>query len=781
MDILSPADLSSKHRFNIPTILVVFGATGDLMRKKILPALHYLYQAESLPKSFQVVAYSRRAMSDEEYRSFVASSLETHADKVASDAFLNLFVYQQGDFETLSDYEKLGERLGKIDGMWKVCTNKLFYLSVPPQYYQEIFKHLSASHLTDPCSPEEGWTRVLVEKPFGDDLKTARQLDQLLAELFKEEQIYRIDHYLAKEMLQNILTFRFSNSLFERVWNNQAVESIEIRLLEKIGAEDRGEFYDNVGALRDVGQNHLLQMLALVTMEHPGSFDSAAVRAKRAQALEKLELLSPEAVASRSIRAQYEGFTGIKGVKPESQTETYFKVQMSLDSPRWAGVPVTLEAGKRMGQSLKEIVITFKEHQNKVTIQLEPKEGIFVQFWSKKPGFGMEIEERSLDFVLHSHEHQSQYVEEYAKLLIDAICGDQTLFVSTAEVNQMWQAIDPIVKAWQNGAVPLLSYVPDSADITSTPLTSQLDNQTTRKQVGIVGLGKMGGNAARRLMEKGWSVIGYNRSPDDTKSLEAEGLIGAYAPNELVNQLTGPRVVWLMLPAGQAIDDFLFGEAGIVPQLSPGDIVIDAGNSLYKDSIRRSAQLAEYQIKFVDVGFSGGPGGARNGACLMIGGDRASFQLLEPLYEDLAQPNGYQFFEGAGAGHFVKMIHNGIEYGMMQAIAEGFAIMKESDYNLNLTDVTKIYNNGSVIESRLTEWLQKAFEVRGEDLKEVSGTVKHTGEGQWTVEAANEIGVPAKIIESALQFRKLSEENPSYTGQILSALREQFGGHSIKG
>ncbi len=804
----------SMNTFTTPTIFIVFGATGDLMRKKIIPALLYLYRQQHLPVMFQVIAFGRRPWTDQEYCQFALEALAEYGgvtDSATVKDFLTKFRYYQGTFESLVDYEGLAKQLGMIDGEWRACSNKLFYLSVPPQHYQQILVNLKTSKLTEPCSDETGWTRVLIEKPFGDDLATARALDEQLAELFKEEQIYRIDHYLAKEMLQNILAFRFSNNLFEQTWNNQFIERIEVRLLESIGVEDRGSFYDGVGALRDVGQNHLLQMLALITLDHPQSFAASAIRAKRAEAIRQLEIMDEAAVSQRSFRAQYEGYRAIKGVAADSSTETYFKLSTHLTTPRWQGVPVTLEAGKRMGKALKEIVVTFRhpmpclcppdqeEHyKNQIVFQLDPQEGIQIHFWAKKPGFDLAMESRSLDFTLHDHQLQGQYVEEYAKLVLDAICGDQTLFVSTEEVAAMWQVIDPIVKAWQSGMAPLERYQPDSATITeqaeaflashpNNHPTIKLSNHQTNPSVGIVGLGKMGANVARRLLEQGWPVVGNNRSADDIKALEAEGMRGAYSLTELVDDLPpGHRLIWLMLPAGEAIDQTLFdSHQGIAHRLVPGDIVIDAGNSFYKDSIRRASRLAESGIEYVDVGFSGGPAGARHGGCLMIGGRQAIFQKLEPLFaalslDDQGNGPGYQFFEGIGAGHFIKMIHNGIEYGMMQAIAEGFAILKAGPYQLDLKKVAEIYNRGSVIESRLIGWLQSGLKAHGQDLADVSGIVGHTGEGAWTVQTAKELGIETKIIEGALEFRQLSERNPSYTGQILSVLREQFGGHSSK-
>ncbi len=301
-----------------------------------------------------------------------------------------------------------------------------------------------------------------------------------------------------------------------------------------------------------------------------------------------------------------------------------------------------------------------------------------------------------------------------------------------------------------------------------------------KKELGIIGLGKMGSNLAQQLLEKHWRIVGYNRTAEVTKNLESKGLTGAYSLKEIVSKLSPPRVIWLMLPAGAVVDDHLFGKSGLVHYLEAGDIVIDGGNSFFADAKPRSQKLAKKEIKFMDVGTSGGPGGARHGACLMIGGDEHTYRFLEPLFKDCSKPKAYQFFEGIGAGHFVKMVHNGIEYGMMQALAEGFTVLKQSNYNLNLIDVTRIYNTGSVVESRLTQWLLQAFQKHGQELNPVSGTVRHTGEGEWTIKTAKELKIPVPIIKNSFQFRIDSEKNPSYTGQVLSALRGEFGGHAIQ-
>lgn len=775
-----------------PTIIVVMGATGDLMARKIVPALFHLYKKGNLPKMIRIIGFARRPIPDSEFREMVREMLKRH-NTIPTSQFLQFFSYHQGTFGEKNDYYSLGKKLGMIDGKWHTCANKLFYLAVPPQDYETILHNLADTGLTAPCSPEEGWTRVLVEKPFGKDFVTSQKLDELLGALFQEEQIYRIDHYLAKEMLQNIISFRFGNNWFEEGWNGKDVEKIEIRLWESLGVEKRGLFYDGVGALRDVGQNHLLQMLALVTMDNPQAFDAKSIRKKRAHILRFIQPPEKEDVKTMTYRAQYKGYTSVKGVRPNSKTETYFKVGVTLENDRWNHIPVILESGKRLPKAQKEIIITFKHPtpclcppngrhiQNKIIFRMEPEESISIHFASKKPGLQYATEERTFKFALRKKEKGRQYVEEYEKLLLDAICGDQTLFVSTDEVREMWRIIDPIIEEWAKGATLLHTYPPDSLKpVIHSKQIANYEVPTIRKQIGIVGLGKMGKNIAIRLKRKGWDVVAYNRTAEVTKSIEQDGIHGAYSLKKLVQKLKKPRIVWVMLPAGKPLDDVLFGRGGLSSLLQPGDTIIDGSNSYYEDTKKRYKKASVKKIQYVDVGVSGGPGGALEGACLMVGGDQKLFRKLEGLYLDMATYGGIQFFNGSGAGHFVKMVHNGIEYGMMQAIAEGFAINRKSEYSLDLHKVAAVYNRGSVIESRLLGWLKNALELYGNDLKEVSGSVKQTGEGKWTVETAKKMKIPVPVIEESVTFRTRSEKKPSYTGKILSALRNQFGGHSPK-
>jgi len=332
--------------------------------------------------------------------------------------------------------------------------------------------------------------------------------------------------------------------------------------------------------------------------------------------------------------------------------------------------------------------------------------------------------------------------------------------------------------------VPLETYEPGCADVSERARhTIARRAEVSRRSAGVVGLGKMGAALARNLLDHGWRVVGFNRTHSVAEGMAEEGLVPASSLRELADGLPMPRVIWLMVPAGRAVDDMLFGSEGtsegLADVLEPGDLVIDAGNSHFREAADRARRLAERGIRFVDCGTSGGPAGARYGACLMVGGATSDFERIEPMLADVAVPGGYAHFPGTGAGHFVKMVHNGIEYGMMQSIAEGFALMHGSEFELDLRSVADLYQHGSVVESRLIGWLSQAYEELGDDLVGASGSVGRTGEGDWTVAIAREAGRSVPAIEAAVRFRVDSETEPSYAGQVLTALRNSFGGHGL--
>lgn len=295
------------------------------------------------------------------------------------------------------------------------------------------------------------------------------------------------------------------------------------------------------------------------------------------------------------------------------------------------------------------------------------------------------------------------------------------------------------------------------------------------KTIGYIGLGKMGRNMVERLLDKGWEVVAYDAMPTNVAAVAERGAEGVVSPQAVVERLASPRLVWIMVPHS-AVDDVL---TQIVPYLQAGDTIVDGGNSNFKETMRRAKAVAEQGIHYLDAGTSGGPGGAKEGACVMVGGKEKIFQTYEQLFRDIAAPDAYAYMGTSGAGHFVKMVHNGIEYGMMQAIAEGFEVIRASSFDLDLAQVAHSYNNKSVIESRLTKWLEEGLRKEGNELERISGSVSASGEGLWTVQTAHELGVAVPAIESSLRFREESQKHPSFTGKVLSLLRNQFGGHEV--
>lgn len=454
-------------KFIAPTTLVIFGATGDLAKTKLFSALYSMFNKGMIPPRFRMLGFARSEFTDEEFRKIIRSSLK---NKGAD--FVKLTSYEIGLFEDPAAYKRLGQMLLKSDKEFKTCSNKLFYLGVAPKYYKTILENLLVSGLTIPCSDSDGWTRILVEKPFGENAEAARDLDEFLSRMFREKQIFRIDHYLARETMQNILSFRFSNAIFEPLWSNNYIDHVEIKLLEKDGVGERGTFYDEIGALRDVGQNHLLQMLALVAMGHPQRFETGPIRRERAKILEALRAIKEEEVEELTTRAQYDTFGKLAGVKESSQTETYFKVTARIDSARWSGVPFYLESGKGLNENRVEINIHFKavdpclcpppheghKHQNMLSFSIKPREGISLRFWAKKPGVTFTIESKNLAFGYGEKNTSQTRAEAYEKVLFDCIQGEQMLFASSEEVEAAWQFIKPILNGWRSNRAPLLKY-----------------------------------------------------------------------------------------------------------------------------------------------------------------------------------------------------------------------------------------------------------------------------------------------------------------------------------
>ena len=455
-----------------PTAIVILGGTGDLAKTKLFPALLDLYVAGKLPERFGIIGLSRKELTDEMYQSFVQESIQEkghqHSAQTVTD-FCSHFCYVIGSFDDTSSYERIKAALKKHDDTIGQCTNKLFYLAVPPQHYEMIFDQLHNSEALALCDGESSWARLLVEKPFGRDLTTARVLEQKLCSLFGDEQIYRIDHYLAKDAIENIVALRFVNTVLADSWDGKAIESIAIKLLETKDVSNRGSFYDAIGTLRDVGQNHMLQIFALLTMPPADIQDAQAIRAARTNALQALMTQ----VSTNVVRGQYDGYTEADGVADKSDTETYFKLSFTLDAAPWQDTTFTLEAGKALHEHINEAVITFRprtqchcaaqmephEHRNVLRIQFAPEQRIDISMWTKAPGFAFALREQQLTLVSNAGEDVAS-PEAYERVLFDCITGDQTRFVSGDEVELAWQFITPILEQFKT--LPLYPYAPGS-------------------------------------------------------------------------------------------------------------------------------------------------------------------------------------------------------------------------------------------------------------------------------------------------------------------------------
>ncbi len=381
--------------------------------------------------------------------------------------FLDHISYEQGNFDSVPAYSRLAETLRLIDERWGQCSNKLFHLSVPPNLYYGILSNLSSSKLTQPCDDHTGWTRVLIEKPFGNDITTARSIDKFLGKLFKEEQIFRIDHYLAKEALQNIVAFRFQNPIFEPIWQNTYIDRVHIKLMEKDGIEARGSSYELVGALKDMGQNHILQALALVAMNEPRSVKADDIRRERVKVLKALKPISKRDISQSVVRGQYSGYLTEPGVSAHSLTETYFRVKAFVNTSRWKGVPFYLESGKGLAESKTEIDIYFRGKSsaksegtgsagNILTFRILPDEGIKIKFFVKTPGYGFKTEPRTLKFKYSDVPAFNSVPNDYERLIHDAFIGDQTLFASTEEIMASWEFVTSILNNWKD--LPLNVY-----------------------------------------------------------------------------------------------------------------------------------------------------------------------------------------------------------------------------------------------------------------------------------------------------------------------------------
>jgi glucose-6-phosphate 1-dehydrogenase len=459
--------------------LVIFGASGDLARRKLVPALWSMFQGRVLPEPFAVIGVARREMTNEQFRSYMRDAITQFArvqppSQRVWDRFAQALFYYVGDPADPGVYPGLTEYLRHVETERGTGGNRLFYCATPPSLYPTLVQRLGEAGLARPPEGGGGWVRIIIEKPFGRDLASARALNQTVASVFAEEQVYRIDHYLGKETVQNVLVFRWANGIFEPLWNRNHVDHVQITVGETIGVEGRGSYYEEAGALRDMIQNHILQLLCLVAMEPPVTFDADPVRDEKAKVMRAIRPITPAEVEQVAVRAQYGpgfvdgqrvlGYREEKGVSASSITETYAALRLEVDNWRWAGVPFFLRTGKRLAKRASEIAVQFKPtphlvfrrnpdiqaEPNLLVLRIQPDEGMSLSFGAKLPGPELRIKPVEMDFD-YGRAFGGEPPEAYERLLLDAMKGDPTLYARGDWVDMAWELLGPVLSAWTAG------------------------------------------------------------------------------------------------------------------------------------------------------------------------------------------------------------------------------------------------------------------------------------------------------------------------------------------
>jgi glucose-6-phosphate 1-dehydrogenase len=455
-----------------PCALVVFGVTGDLSRKKLIPAIYDLGNRGLLPPGFVLLGFARRDWGKGEFQQLAREAAEQHSrTEFREDVWTRIadsLCFIPGSFDDNEAFDSLATKLIELEDSHGIEGNAAFYLSVPPSAFPNVLEQLARTKMAD-NSERGGWRRVVVEKPFGHDQASARELNEIVDRVFTERDVFRIDHYLGKETVQNVLALRFANALFEPIWNSHYVDSVQITMAEDVGIGTRAGFYDSAGAARDVLQNHLLQLLALTAMEEPVSFDAEAIRTEKLKVLNAISL--PKDLEHCAVRGQYDqgrlagqrvpAYVDEKDVPKDSTTETFVAVRLGIETRRWAGVPFYLRTGKRLPRRVTEIAVEFTKAphlpfdatdtvelgHNQLVVRVQPDEGVTLRFGSKVPGSAMEVRDVSMDF-LYGESFTESSPEAYERLILDVLLGDQTLFPRNAEVDASWRVIDPLEEFW---------------------------------------------------------------------------------------------------------------------------------------------------------------------------------------------------------------------------------------------------------------------------------------------------------------------------------------------
>ncbi|MFC1413739.1 glucose-6-phosphate dehydrogenase [Streptacidiphilus sp. N1-12] len=460
-----------------PSGLVIFGVTGDLSRKKLMPAVYDLANRGLLPPGFSLVGFARRDWEDEDFAQVVHDSVKEHARTPFREEVWQQLAkgmrFVQGEFVDDDAFEKLRETIEELDKAQGTGGNFAFYLSVPPKFFPQVVQQLKEHGLADP--PKGAWRRAVIEKPFGHDLQSAKELNAVVHSVFPRDEVFRIDHYLGKETVQNILALRFANSMFEPIWNRSYVDHVQITMAEDIGIGGRAGYYDGIGSARDVIQNHLLQLLALTAIEEPASFHPKALVAEKLKVLSAVRI--PKDLGRHTVRGQYThgwqggeevlGYLEEEGIDPKSTTDTFAAVKLEINNRRWAGVPFYLRTGKRLGRRVTEIAVVFQRApylpfdssateelgQNALVIRVQPDEGVTMRFGSKVPGTSMEVRDVSMDFA-YGESFTESSPEAYERLILDVLLGDANLFPRHQEVEESWKILDPIEAYWDKHGKP---------------------------------------------------------------------------------------------------------------------------------------------------------------------------------------------------------------------------------------------------------------------------------------------------------------------------------------